>query len=276
MQETKKCPMCAEIIKVEAKVCHFCHARFEIKATGYCSNCHGIRDADENNRCTQCSSELMDLKFESKFIQPAAPQVKPAIQPGPTVQFRTPPKKSKAWIWVLGLLVIAGVCIIGAVYINSIKPAGMAATKIRPTPIIPSTKKPPTLIPTRTSTPMPVEITFDTIGNYAEGRLVILSGLLTLFKSTYCGSECGLLLSEYSGSENKVTIFVSVAKAGIEPSPNQMKALPDNFGKWDVSIRLNDGTYAYIDQRITVTGRICKTTDGDPCISSITKIELEK
>jgi hypothetical protein len=34
---TKKCLMCAETIKLEAKVCHFRRARFEIKTTGYCA-----------------------------------------------------------------------------------------------------------------------------------------------------------------------------------------------------------------------------------------------
>jgi hypothetical protein len=53
-----------------------------------------------------------------------------------------------------------------------------------------------------------------------------------------------------------------------------MKALPDNYQKWDIRVRLNDGTYAFIGQRITVTGRICSTTDGDQCISDIFQIDL--
>jgi hypothetical protein len=275
MEETKKCPTCAETIKLEAKICHFCRARFEIKTTGYCANCHEIRDADENNRCIQCGSQLMDLHIESKPIPSAVTPPKPTPAPIPAIQYRPTPKKNNAWALILGVILIAAVCIIGAVIINSINPVANIPPTTQPyrtrTPIPANTHR-----PAPTSTPKPVEITFGTIGSYPEGRLVILSGLLTLFKSTWCDSECGLLLAEYSGSDNKITIFVSVAKEGVEPSPNQMKALSDNFGKWDVSIRLNDGTYAYIDQRITVTGRICSTTSGDPCISGITKIELEK
>jgi hypothetical protein len=121
-----------------------------------------------------------------------------------------------------------------------------------------------------------VAITFDTIRSYPEGRLVILSGILKMFSSTYCGAECGLALSEDSYSDNTITIFVRVAKEGVEPLPNQMKALPNPFGKWDIVVCLNGGTLAYIDNRITVTGKICKRTDGEPCISSIIKIEKEK
>jgi hypothetical protein len=156
----------------------------------------------------------------------------------------------------------------------------MAPTPFQATPMIAATRALPTSAPTRaptyTITLAPETIAFDTIGNYEVGRLVVLSGILEMFKSTYCGTECGLLLAEFSGSENKVTIFVRVAAQDVETSPNQMKALPDPFSKWDIIICLDDGSLAYIDNRVTVTGKICKTTTGNPCISDIIKIEKEK
>jgi hypothetical protein len=55
-----------------------------------------------------------------------------------------------------------------------------------------------------------------------------------------------------------------------------MKALPETYGQWDIRIRLNDGEYAFVGQRITVTGQITATTSGDPAISDIILIELPR
>lgn len=120
----------------------------------------------------------------------------------------------------------------------------------------------------------PEEVTFDTISSFPDDRLVIMSGQLVLFSGSKCSTTCGILLAEYTDSPNQITIFIEVAEPGVEPVPNQMKALPDHYQKWDIRVRLNDGTYAFIGHRITVIGRICSTTDGDKCISDIFKIDL--
>jgi uncharacterized RDD family membrane protein YckC len=123
--------------------------------------------------------------------------------------------------------------------------------------------------PTQTHTPLPVEINFDTIGDYPVRQPVILVGRLTLFSSTLCSDTCGLLLENPEKPTQKITIFVPVGDGN-----NQMKPLPDSYTKSDIQVRLDDGTLAVIGYRIRVTGRICETTGGEPCISDITKMEL--
>jgi uncharacterized RDD family membrane protein YckC len=137
----------------------------------------------------------------------------------------------------------------------------------RPTRTPPPT---PTHLASSTSTPAPVEVTFDTIGDYAAGRLVILVGRLVLMSKIRCrNNECGLLLENPADTSQKITIFI---KAG--DGPNQLKPVPESYTKGDIQVRLDDGTYAPVGYRIRVTGRVCETTDGDACIHDIRKIEL--
>ncbi|MGZ9167248.1 MAG: hypothetical protein ACXW4U_18915, partial [Anaerolineales bacterium] len=132
----------------------------------------------------------------------------------------------------------------------------------------------PTPTPTRTqtpaSTPLPVEVTFDTIGNYPAGHLVILVGRLVFMNNIECSlSECGLLLENPASPSQTITVFITV---GVEP--NQMKPLPDQYTKSDIQVQLNDGTFAVVGYRLRVTGKVCSSTSKEPCISDITKIEL--
>ena len=266
---------------MEARLCRYCGASFKISTQGYCNTCNRVMEADENHRCTSCGTNLVDLQIKSEHIAEDIPAAPPSIQvkapPVPAPQTSNK-KAGSTRVRIAGsCLILTGLCVLAILYITPKMAPFIATETPRPTrtqtrtPTLTST---PTRRPTITPTPMPVEVTFDTIQNYSTGTRVIMTGYLVTFSSTYCSDECGLLLGKSRNSSQSITIFVRVAEAGVEPSLNQMKALPDPYQVWDIRVRLNNGEYAFIGQQITVTGRICETTDGDPCISSITKIEL--
>lgn len=125
--------------------------------------------------------------------------------------------------------------------------------------------------PTQTATPLPIEVNFDTLATVNDDTLVVMVGRLALMSSTICDYKCGLLLENPDNTNQKITIFVTVGD-----NPNQMKALPDNYTKGDIQITLDDGTLAYVGYRLKVTGSKCTTTEDNPCIYTIRKIEFFK
>jgi uncharacterized RDD family membrane protein YckC len=65
--KTKLCPKCAEEMPLSETVCKTCGTQFEVTSTGYCQNCHEVRETDSYGQCKICGTSVVDWHTVSKL-----------------------------------------------------------------------------------------------------------------------------------------------------------------------------------------------------------------
>jgi hypothetical protein len=165
--------MCAETIKLEARICRYCRTGFEVIVQGYCARDHSVVPLDAQDRCTRCGGEVIDRQVKSRWfgegsgppiaargqdeakLPTSSVQDAPAESPPPTIPSKRPwrrralPRAGRVALPAAGATALA---IAALLLLQRFDLGGMEQ------PLPSSTERPtqaPTRAPSATNRPMP-------------------------------------------------------------------------------------------------------------------------
>lgn len=212
--------MCAEEIALASVTCEYCDAHFEVTSTGYCQNCHEVREADENCLCTVCGNMVADLRVESRFIEENIQKNISTSPPADHLEIRHQRKKFPIVGILAGVLVIT----IAILFVWFGKSGIPAVSNLLATDTLTATM---TFTPTKTSTasltprptftrpprPTPTATPDRRILNPANQHLYLYVKIQKTWHEAkdYCVALGGHLVTIQAPSENKFVYDLAVS-----------------------------------------------------------------
>jgi len=178
--------------------CEYCGEQFAVAITGYCTNCHQVREADEQGCCKVCNREIIDSRIESRFIEEANTPVTQPVETA-TALASTRLRSNRMWIWGIGILIVLGIIALGIGVGPKLPPVVPTNTS---TPSLTATLT-PSVTPTSTQTPRPTRTPIPAwVNGFVQPILKSIQGREPDMQDNFNGAQRWLFHTNLERPEN--------------------------------------------------------------------------